>query len=104
MGGIKKHSPLGIKQLNPLRDGFSVKSILDPGGLMQDAAGLRTQAQDIPDPTAPPAPPSYDTAAQKAIDDADSVRRRNGRASTILAGGSTGSLSPNIGTKQLLGA
>jgi hypothetical protein len=60
-----------------------------------------------PPPVAPPPPPTIEDTAAKADSEADALRRRQGRASTILSGtanASGGALAPaNIGTKTLLG-
>lgn len=58
-----------------------------------------------PPPTPPPAP-AIEDASQRAQQEGDALRRRKGRASTILAsrgrgGSSTG--GPSVGTKTLLG-
>jgi len=59
-------------------------------------------------PTPPPVvvqpPPVVEDTQSKAQDEADQLRRRQGRASTILSNGSdSGTGAPAVGTKTLLG-
>lgn len=76
-------------------------------GLIKGIFGLGSQ-QSAPAPvpvvTAPP-PVIEDTASQ-AENASDELRRRKGRAATILSGGnqSGGTGTPSVGTKTLLGA
>ena len=60
-------------------------------------------------PTPPPVvvqpPPVVEDTQNKAQDEADQLRRRQGRASTILSNGSdSGTGAPAVGTKTLLGS
>lgn len=56
-----------------------------------------------PAPAAPaPPPPIIDDTALKAQQDMDALRRRQGRASTILSG-KQGGMAPQTATQQLLG-
>ena len=52
----------------------------------------------------PPPPPVLEDTQLKAQQQADELRRRQGRASTILSGGDQGTGSPAVGTKTLLGS
>lgn len=59
-----------------------------------------------PPPPTPPPPPVVEDTAARAQADADALRRRKGRAATLLTGrsntgGDTGGVT--TGTKQLLG-
>lgn len=58
-----------------------------------------------PPPVTAPPPPVIEDTQTKAQDDADQMRRRQGRASTILSQGNDASTgSPAVGTKTLLGS
>lgn len=60
-----------------------------------------------PPPAVPPAPPPVVEDTQlRAEQQADQLRKRQGRAATILAGGmqGTGTGAPAVGTKTLLGS
>lgn len=56
-----------------------------------------------PKPAPAPPPPVIDDTAAKASQDADALRRRQGRASTILSG-VNGGAAPMTAAKQLLGS
>jgi hypothetical protein len=53
-----------------------------------------------PPPAPPPAPPGMDEARQARMQ-ADELRRRRGRAATVLS--EEGTLAPQTGTRKLLG-
>lgn len=58
-------------------------------------------------PPPPPVPPVIEDAGVKSEQDADAFRRRQGRASTVLSGNSnngSGTGTPSVGTKTLLGS
>ena len=57
----------------------------------------------MPAPMAPPPPPTLADADLKAQQDGDALRKRQGRAATILSG-QQGASAPNVGTKALLGS
>lgn len=56
---------------------------------------------DVPQPEAPPKPPTIDEAARRQAE-GDAKRRRRGRAATILTG-PQGAGTPQTATKALLG-
>lgn len=58
---------------------------------------------DKPKPAPVPPPPVIDDTVAKANQDADALRRRQGRASTILTG-QNGGAAPATAAKQLLGS
>lgn len=53
-------------------------------------------------PTAPPMPPTFDTAANAANQQEDLMRKRRGILANIYAGGSAP--APTVASKQLLGS
>lgn len=67
--------------------------------------GKKPKSQPPPPVFTPPPPVIEDTQA-KAEDTADQLRRRQGRASTILSqqGTDQGTGAPAVGTKTLLGS
>ena len=81
-----------------------------PGRFGQHAQYFKGGGSPTPTPVVTPPPPTVEDAEVKAQDTADQLRRRKGRASTILTndmGSSTtggAGTSPTIGTKALLGS
>lgn len=96
--------------------GGVVRKVLDPLNLFGGSDTKKTEAPPVamPPPTPPPTPPPVIEDAQvkaeqnaqvKAEQNEDQMRRRQGRAATILSGGGSaaGTGTPSVGTKTLLG-
>lgn len=77
---------------------MSFKKLADPLGLF-----TKPDVPKLPTPAAPPPPPTVEDAGVKAEQDADALKKRRGRAATILTG-QDGASAPNVGTKSLLGS
>ena len=71
---------------------------------ISDALGMSPKAQSLPPPPAPLPPPTIDDAAASAAQTSDALRRRQGRASTILAGSTAQGANVQTATKALLGS
>lgn len=77
------------------------------GGIVNAIFGGGNSTPAPPPPVITPAPPPVVEDTQlKAEQEADQLRKRQGRASTILAGGmqDNGTGTPAVGTKTLLGS
>lgn len=70
--------------------------------LAKSAKPPKAPQVDIPQPITPAGVPTMDEARQVAEKN-DQLRRRRGRASTILTGQSGDVANVNVGTKTLLG-
>jgi hypothetical protein len=57
----------------------------------------------LPPPPAPPAPPPTIVEASQRQQQSDMLRRKRGRASTMLSGPTGTTASPTVATKTLLG-
>lgn len=76
------------------------------GGIVKAIFGGGQQSAPPPPPVITPAPPPVVEDTQvRAEQQADQLRKRQGRAATILSGGSQdgGTGNPAVGTKALLG-
>jgi hypothetical protein len=75
------------------------------GGLVKGLFGS-TDTPPPPTPITPAPPPVIEDTQLQAEQQADQLRRRQGRASTIIAGAKqdTTGASPAVGTKALLGS
>lgn len=74
------------------------------GALLGGGAAVYSASQgtpDIPQPEAPSKPPTIDDAAKRQAEQ-DRLRRRRGRAASILTG-PQGAGTPSTATKTLLG-
>lgn len=74
------------------------------GGASELIGGSAQKAPDIniPQPIAQPGAPTIDDA-RLAAEKSDMLRRRRGRAATILTGTTGDTSAVNVGTKTLLG-
>jgi hypothetical protein len=77
---------------------MSFKKLADPLGLFS-----KPDVPQLPAPAAPPPPPTIEDASLKGQQDADMLKKRRGRAATILTG-QDGAAAPNVATKALLGS
>lgn len=70
-----------------------------------DALGLKQpKAPDLPPPPPPLPPPTVEDTFAKAAQESDAMRKRQGRASTVLAGKSPDAGNVQTATKALLGS
>lgn len=65
--------------------------------------GGGSKPQPLPPPPAPAPAPTIDTASAEQQRGEDNMRKRQGRAATILTGAQGDLSAPTTGTKQLLG-
>jgi hypothetical protein len=76
------------------------------GGLfdrLEKGSGKGASSSAPPPPAVPAPPPVIEDTAAASQNASDALRRRQGKAATILAAQDAGTGSPAVGTKKLLG-